>query len=322
MRQLGGNLAAFLALWMAMAWLAESTYALALCLAVPAAGFLVRLFIIQHDCGHRSFLSSRAGNDWLGRALGVLTLTPYEFWRRAHNQHHGNVGDLGRRGLGAIHTLTVAEYVEASAGRRLAYRAYRHPLILVALGGVFQFFVRHRIPARLPAPRARTRNSVLLTDAAVLALWCALAWLIGWRRLLLVQLPILALMAWGGVCLFYVQHQFETTYWTNGEDWDPHVAALRGSSFLALPAWLDWFTGHIGLHHVHHLCPRVPNYRLWECLRDHPELAQVNRLTLTDCARAFRLALWDEDRARLVSFRELPLLAATSPARLPTHGGA
>lgn len=305
-----------------MAWLAEWAYGLALCLAVPAAGFLVRLFIIQHDCGHHSFFASRAGNDWIGRALGVLTLTPYEFWRRAHNVHHGNVGDLGRRGLGAIRTLTVAEYAEASALGRCLYRAYRHPLILVGVGGVFQFFVRHRIPALLPAPRRRTRHSVLGTNLAVLALWSILAWIVGWQRLLLVEIPIVALMAWGGVCLFYVQHQFETTYWKRSEAWDPHVAALRASSFLVLPAWLDWFTGHIGVHHVHHLCPRVPNYRLWECLRDHPELADVNRLTPADCARAFRLALWDEDRGRLVSFRELRSRAAATPRRPPRRAAA
>lgn len=322
LRQLSGNLAAFIALWVAMAWLAESAYAVALCLAAPAAGFLVRLFIIQHDCGHGSFLSSRAGNDWVGRALGVLTLTPYEFWRRAHSQHHGNVGDLGRRGLGAIRTLTAAEYVEASARRRLLYRAYRNPLVLVGVGGVFQFFIRHRIPARLPAPHGRTRSSVLGTNIAILALWSSLAWFVGWRRVLLVQAPILALMAWAGVCLFYVQHQFETTYWKRTDAWDPYVAALRGSSFLVLPAWLDWFTGHIGLHHVHHLCARVPNYRLWECLRDHPELAGINRLTLPECARMFRLALWDEDRGRLVSFRELPFLTGISPTHSPRHGGA
>jgi len=315
--QLLGNLTAFAMLWAAMAWLADSSYPLALCLAVPAAGFLVRLFIIQHDCGHRSFFASRAGNDWVGRALGVLTLTPYEFWRRTHDLHHGNVGDLGRRGLGAIRTLTVTEYARASPLHRLLYRTYRHPLVLVGLGGVFQFLLRHRIPVHLPAPAARARRSVLATDAAIVALWGTLGWLVGFPRLLAVELPIVALMAWAGVCLFYVQHQFERTYWQAGDSWDAHAAALRGSSFLALPAVLDWFTGHIGLHHVHHLCPRVPNYRLWECLRRHPALADVNRITAAECARSFRLALWDERKARLVSFREA--LAQRDRASAPSQ---
>lgn len=302
--QLLGNLTAFATSWAAMAWLADSAYALSLCLAVPAAGFLVRLFIIQHDCGHRSYFASRAGNDWVGRALGVLTLTPHGFWRRTHDLHHGNVGDLGRRGLGAIRTLTVAEYARASTLTRALYRAYRHPLVLVGLGGVFQFLLRHRVPVHLPAPAARARRSILATNAAIAVLWGTVAWLVGWQRLLAVELPIVALMAWAGVCLFYVQHQFEHTYWRDGGSWDPHAAALHGSSFLALPAVLDWFTGHIGLHHVHHLCPRVPNYRLWECLRSHPHLATFNRITVAECARTFRLALWDEQGQRLVSFRE------------------
>jgi omega-6 fatty acid desaturase (delta-12 desaturase) len=299
------TLVPFVALW-ASAWAAVhfGYWELSFLLGVPAAGFLVRLFMIQHDCGHGSFFRNRPANDWVGRFLGVLTLTPYDDWRRAHAIHHANSGHLDRRGVGDINTLTVREFQALAVWGRLRYRLYRHPLVMFGLGAAYQFLLRHRLPT------CSIRGwhgwiSAMATNLAIAVAATALIWFIGLGPFLLVHLPIALLAGSVGVWLFYVQHQFEETFWAHGREWDFHEASLHGSSHYDLPAILRWFTANIGVHHVHHLCSRIPYYRLPQTLQDHPDLRSVSRLTLFQSFRCVRLALWDETRGRLVSFREI-----------------
>jgi omega-6 fatty acid desaturase (delta-12 desaturase) len=292
-------------LWFTM-WLSLGiSYGLCLLLAVPAAGFLVRLFMIQHDCGHGAFFRHRGPNDWVGRAIGVLTLTPYDFWRRTHAMHHATSGNLERRGMGDVDTLTVQEYLSLSGWGRLRYRAYRHPFVLFGIGPAFLFFLQQRLPIGLLRGGWRPWFSAMATNVAIAVAAALMIWLVGVVPFLLVHLPIMLLGASVGVWLFYVQHQFEHTYWTHNEDWNLQDAALRGSSYYDLPGILRWFTANIGVHHAHHLCSRIPFYRLPAALRDYPELAQSGRLTLVQSFSCVRLVLWDETRRRLISFREL-----------------
>ncbi len=277
---------------------------LSLVLAVPAAAFLVRLFMIQHDCGHGAFFRHRLANDWVGRVIGVITLTPYDFWRRTHAAHHASSGSLERRGIGDIDTLTVNEYLTLSFWGRLRYRIYRHPLILFGFGPAYLFFLQHRLPVGLMKGGWRPWLSAMATNAAIGSIASALIWLIGLEPFLLVHLPIALLAASIGVWLFYVQHQFETTYWARDGEWALHEAALRGSSHYDLPHVLRWLTANIGMHHIHHLACCIPYYRLPRALRECPELRQASRLTLLESFGCVRLALWDEGRRRLVSFRE------------------
>ena len=292
------------ALW-ALTWLAlDFGYWISLLLAVPAAGFLVRLFMIQHDCGHGSFFRQRLVNDWVGRAIGVLTLTPYGFWRHTHALHHATSGNLDRRGFGDIDTLTVREYRARSVWGRLCYRLYRHPAVMFGVGPAYLFLLRQRLPFGLMRDGWRPWLSTMATNVAIALVVATLIWLIGIKAFLLVHLPIMLLAASIGVWLFYVQHQFEQTTWDENADWNRHEAALHGSSHYDLPAILRWFTANIGMHHVHHLCSRIPYYRLPRVLRDHPELRDIGRLTLLQSFRCVRLVLWDETERRLVSFRE------------------
>lgn len=295
-----------LALW-ALAWAAYffGLWWLSLVIAVPAAGFLVRLFMIQHDCGHGSFFRHRLANDWVGRVLGVLTMTPYDFWRRTHAIHHATSGHLERRGIGDVDTLTVREYLALSWLGRLRYRAYRHPLVLFGFGPAYLFLVRQRLPFGLMRGAGwQPWISTMATNLAIAAIAAGLIWLIGVWPFLLVHLPIMLLAASIGVWLFYVQHQFEDTYWAHDGEWTYQDAALFGSSHYELPGILRWFTANIGMHHVHHLCARIPYYRLPRALADHPELRGMSRLTIMQSFRCVRLTLWDEARRRLVSFRE------------------
>ena len=295
----------FILLW-TLAWLSLGiSYWLSLAFVVVAAGFLVRLFAIQHDCGHGSFFSRRRVNDWVGRILGVMTFTPYEVWRRDHALHHSASGNLDKRGFGDIDTLTVREYFARSTFGRFRYRLYRSPIVLFLIGPAYQFLVRHRWPlGRLRASRAPWA-SAMATNAAIALVVSVMIWLVGLVPFLLVQLPITVLASSIGVWLFYVQHQFEETTWSEGSAWDLSEAALHGSSHYDLPAILRWFTANLGVHHVHHLCSRIPSYRLPEVLRDHPALASIGRLTLLESLRCIRLSLWDEHEERLVSFREV-----------------
>ena len=303
------------ALWVLM-WLSYSFgyWWLTLLLAVPAAGFLVRLFMIQHDCGHGAFFRRRVVNDWIGRVLGVLTLTPYDFWRRTHAIHHATSGNLERRGIGDIDTLTVREYLALSFWGRLKYRLYRHPVVMFGVGPAYLFILRHRLPIGLMRGGWVPWLSTMGTNFAAAVIVALLIWLIGVGPFLLVHLPIMLLAATMGVWLFYVQHQFEHTMWADDESWDLHEAALHGSSHYVLPAILRWFTANIGIHHVHHLCSRIPFYRLPRVLRDYPELGQIGRLTLRESIKCVRLVLWDEHARQLVSFREMRCMQAAPVA--------
>ena len=294
------------ALWLA-SWFAFSFgYPWAsLLIAIPAAGFLARLFMIQHDCGHGAFFSRRWANDWAGRVISVFTLTPYDLWRRTHAIHHANTGNLGRRGIGDINTLTLSEYCSRSRWGRLAYRIYRHPLVMFGVGPAYLFFLQQRLPVGLMRDGWRPWVSTMATNLAIVLIAATLVWLIGIKAFLLVHVPIVALAATLGVWLFYVQHQFERTAWASEADWNLHDAALYGSSHYDLTAFLRWFTANIGVHHVHHLCSRIPYYRLPQVLRDHPELRDTGRLTLLESFRCVRLALWDETQRRLIAFRDV-----------------
>jgi omega-6 fatty acid desaturase (delta-12 desaturase) len=291
-------------LWVVIWATLDFGYWVSLLLALPAAGFLVRLFMIQHDCGHGSFFRQRPANDWVGRVIGVLTLTPYHFWQRTHALHHASSGNLDRRGYGDIDTLTIREYRARSFWGRLRYRLYRHPAVMFGVGPAYLFLVRQRLPFGLTKGGWRPWFSTMATNLSIALVVAALIWLIGVKAFLLVHLPIMMLAASIGVWLFYVQHQFELTTWDQDADWNLHGAALHGSSHYDLPVILRWFTANIGMHHVHHLCSRIPYYRLPRALRDHPQLREVGRLTLLQSFRCVRLVLWDETERRLVSFRE------------------
>jgi acyl-lipid omega-6 desaturase (Delta-12 desaturase) len=293
-------------LWAAM-W-ASLTYVgfwLALLLAVPAAGFLVRLFMIQHDCGHDAFFRRRVANDWVGRALGVLTLTPYDYWRRRHATHHATSGNLDGRGIGDVATLTVEEYLARGRWGRFGYWLSRHPAVLFGVGPTYIFLLEQRLPIGLMRAGWRPWISTMATNLGILVLAAGLTWLVGIGPFLMVQLPIVLLAATIGVWLFFVQHQFETTHWAPVNEWSHAEAALHGSSHYDLPGVLRWFSANIGVHHVHHLASRIPFYRLPEVLRNHPELRDLGRLTLWQSLACVRLALWDDGRRRLVSFREM-----------------
>ncbi|MGO8914926.1 MAG: fatty acid desaturase [Stellaceae bacterium] len=307
----------FLLLMAALLCGARSHPWLALPLAVPAALLLVRLFIIQHDCGHGSFFASRRANDLLGRALGVLTLTPYAFWRKSHAVHHASSGNLGRRGTGDIDTLTVREYLSRSVWRRLLYRIYRHPAVLFGLGPVYIFVIRNRIPVGRSLRHRKIWGSIVGTDAALAAVVALLLLTVGGRAFLLGYLPVILLAASTGMWLFYIQHQFEHAYWATDRDWDFHAAGLKGSSFYDLPAVLHWLTGYIGFHHIHHLCSKVPNYRLRACFDQNPEFRDARRLTLLGSLKCARLSLWDEERQLLVSFRHAFRRERARAPRLP-----
>jgi acyl-lipid omega-6 desaturase (Delta-12 desaturase) len=276
-----------------------------LLLIVPTAGFLLRLFMIQHDCGHGAFFRSRRSNDWTGRVIGILTLTPYDYWRRTHAEHHASAGNLDRRGIGDIDTLTVREYHALSPWGRLRYRLYRHPFIMFGLGPFYLFFMQYRLPFGLMRAGWQPWVSTMATNAAIASLAAAAISLVGLTTFLLLYVPVTLVAGSLGVWLFYVQHQFENTTWTDGQSWSPQEAALHGSSHYELPGVLRWFTANIGVHHVHHLASRIPFYRLPEVMRDMPELKDVSRLTLAQSLGSVRLVLWDELQRRLISFAEM-----------------
>jgi omega-6 fatty acid desaturase (delta-12 desaturase) len=301
--QIVNSLVPFLALWYLAYRMLAVSYWLTLGAAVLAAGFLVRIFIIFHDCGHGSFFRSRAANDTIGFLTGILTLTPYFDWRHEHNLHHATAGDLDRRGRGDVWTMTVAEYRAASFWQRLGYRLYRNPLVMFGIGPLYVFLLKQRLPR--PGSGTRERMSVHVTNLALAVILAALALTIGLKAVLLVHLPILVISGAAGVWLFYVQHQFEGVYWQRGEQRDYVEVALKGSSLFALPRVLQWFSGNIGFHHIHHLSPRIPNYRLETCYREQPLFQSVDRITLLSSFRTLRLRLYDEASRRLVGFRAL-----------------
>ncbi len=295
----------FAGTWALMYLTHRHAYWLTLLLAVPAAFFLIRLFIIQHDCGHGSFFRSPKLADAVGSLIGVLTLTPYHYWKKTHAIHHATSGNLEHRGFGDIDTLTVEEYYARSRWGRFKYRLYRHPVVMFLVGPQLHFMVVHRIPTIIPRSWGRERWSIVWTDLVLALLIVTAGLLIGFKSLLMIQLPLTLLSCTLGVWLFYVQHQFEPTYWEHDKDWRYAQAALEGSSFYRLPKLLHWATGNIGFHHIHHLNARIPNYRLPEVFREHPELnARVTQLGLWKSLKSATLTLWDEQRRRLVNFRE------------------
>lgn len=295
----------FIALATAMYLSLEYGYWLTLLLAVPTAGCALRFFIIQHDCGHGSFFASRRANDVTGRILSIFTITPYAYWRRLHALHHASSSNLDRRGFGDIDTLTTEEYAALPRLRRIGYRIYRNPLFLLMIGGPIHFLFLQRFPLTLQRPAWEMWSSVMLHNLAMLVFYGVLVVVLGWKHFAIMVMPILVLAAAMGVWLFYVQHQFENTRWENNANWDRHTAALLGSSYYVLPRVLQWFTGNIGLHHIHHLCSHIPNYRLQECLDALPELKTINRLTILESFKSAPLALWDVNRRKLVSFQNL-----------------
>jgi acyl-lipid omega-6 desaturase (Delta-12 desaturase) len=284
--------------------------ALTLGLMILTAGFLVRTFVVFHDCAHGSFLASKRANRYVGRIMGLFVLSPYQRWRHDHAIHHATSGDLERRGVGDVITLTVSEYRGREWRGRLAYRMIRNPLVMFGLGPVIAMVVGPRIATR--AQRPRMRHSVLATDVVLVTITGGLCWLMGWQDFLLVWAPPAMLAGSVGIWLFYVQHQFEDAYWQSADGWDYADAALRGSSYLKLPKVLQFFTGNIGLHHVHHLNARIPNYNLQRAHDENPVFAQVPTLSLWDALRTVRLKLWDEDRRKLVTFAQARVAAAAA----------
>lgn len=299
--QLASTVPPYLALLGLMLWSLQGPYLLTLALAVPAAGLLARCFVLFHDCGHGSLFRSRRANTVAGLALSLLVFEAFHYWRHIHGVHHVSSGRLDRRGTGDFDTWTVREYRAAAPLARLAYRLQREPLVLFGLLPFFKFTLYNRIRTR-PAPQPAWR-SVPLTNAALLGVYGGAAALVGWRELLMVMLPVAWIASFIGLGLFYVQHQFERAYWAQGGQWSWFDAALRGSSHLQLPPLLEWFTAHIGYHHLHHLAPRIPNYRLAECHRREPALRPAVTLTLAGCLRTLSCQLWDEEAGRMVPFR-------------------
>jgi acyl-lipid omega-6 desaturase (Delta-12 desaturase) len=314
------SVVAYIVLMVVMLLTVDSSYLPTLLLSVPAAGFLVRTFIVFHDCGHGSLFASKRANRYLGRALGVLLMQPFTQWRQEHAVHHGTAGDLERRGIGDLPTLTVSEYEARSWLGRLGYRLFRNPLVMFGLGPIFAMMLGPRLVSH--SQRPRFRNSIICTDCALFALAAGLCWLVGWERLLIVWAPSALLAGSIGIWLFYVQHQFEDTYWSHSGEWSYADAALRGSSYLRLPRILQFFTGNIGLHHVHHLNPRVPNYNLQQAHNDNPILQQVPTLSLLDGLRAVRLKLWDEEHQTLVTFTQARHAPRTHTNTIPLRDTA
>ena len=299
--QLINTLVPYALLWVAMAYALTVSYWLVVPLAILAAGFLARIFIIFHDCGHGSFFKSRAANRIVGFITGVLTLTPFHHWRWQHALHHRNSGDLNRRGAGDIWMLTVQEYLESSRWRRVAYRLARNPLVLFVIAPFYVFVIHQRFPVASAPPRER--RSVHWMNLAILVTAAALSAIMGFKAYLLIQLGVSTLAGIAGLWLFYVQHQFEGAYWERGEGWDYTAAALKGSSFYKLPKILQWFSGNIGFHHIHHLSARIPNYNLERCHNADGLFAQVKPVTLLSSLKSLAYRLWDESQGKLVSFR-------------------
>jgi acyl-lipid omega-6 desaturase (Delta-12 desaturase) len=304
-RQLLNTLVPYGALWALMVWMVNSgvSYWLLLPLIALGSGLLLRIFVLFHDCCHCSFFTTRWANRTVGYVMGVLAFTPYDYWRHCHNMHHATAGDLDRRGIGDVWTMTVSEYETAPTWRRVYYRLFRHPIFLFGLGPPVMFLVSHRIPPRKASRRERV--GVLLNDAGLLAIVLAASATIGLPTYLLIQLPMMAIASCFGVWLFFIQHQVEDIYWARHEEWDPLQAAFVGSTYYKLPRVMEWFSASIGLHHIHHLRPRIPNYNLRRCFEELPAMQQVETLTFIPSLKSIALSLWDEENGKLISFGAL-----------------
>lgn len=295
----------FIVIWYLMYLSIDVSYWLTILLALPAAGFVVRIFIIQHDCGHGSFFKSQRANDFWGMAGSIFTLTPYHYWRKKHAIHHASAGKLNQRGIGDIYTMTVDEFLKQSRWGRFKYRLYRNPVVLFVIIPVILFVVLYRLPISDTKDLKSFNASVYFTTLAIILITALLIWLIGWQSFLMVQLPITFIASSTGTWLFYVQHQFEDTYWSEETGWDYTSAAMRGSSYYKLPKVLQWFTGNIGFHHIHHLSPKIPNYMLEKCHKDNPLFQKGVVLTLRTSFKSLFLRLWDENEKKLISFNHL-----------------
>lgn len=301
--QIVNTIGAYVACWVMMFFLMPISWWLALPLAVLNGGLLVRVFIIFHDCGHGSFFKSRRANDILGFITGMLCNTPYHHWKWEHSIHHASSGHLGRRGVGDVWTLTVEEYIASSRWKKFSYRLARNPIVLFVIAPMVLFVIIERFPSSKASPREK--RSVWIMNAAILSLALGLIAIFGFLPWLFIQLTTSLVAYSSGVWLFYVQHQFEDTYWEHGEEWDFTAAALQGSSFYKLPKILQWFSGNIGFHHIHHLSPRIPNYNLERCHRSDPMLAEIEPLTLLRSIKTINYRLWDEDSKKLIGFRQM-----------------
>jgi omega-6 fatty acid desaturase (delta-12 desaturase) len=306
--QLINTFGPYVLLWYAMYRVLEISLWLTVPLAIVSAAFLVRIFIIFHDCAHGSYFRSRRANDIVGFIAGALTFTPYQHWRWEHAIHHSSAGDLDRRGTGDIWTMTVQEYLSASPGRRLTYRLVRNPLVLFVLAPLFVFVVKQRFAS--PNADKRRRRSVWKLNWVLLGIAVLLSWVFGIAPYLLIQSIVMTIAGAVGLWLFYVQHQFEGVYWERGDSWDYTAAALRGSSYYKLPKVLQWLSGNIGFHHIHHLSPRIPNYNLQRCHESDRLFQEVTTVTLTSSLRSLKLRFWDEQRGKLVGFAHLRRIAA------------
>ena len=311
--QLCNTLIPYALLWALSWWCLQISFWLALPVMILNSGFVIRTFIIFHDCGHQSFFRSRRANDFWGRLTGVLTYTPYYYWSASHARHHATSANLDKRGFGDVWMMTVDEYLESSRGMRLKYRLYRHPFVMFLLGPLFIVLMSHRLVR--PGSSSRERNSVWLTNVGIVAVATGLCLLVGWKSFLIIQFLSLFFGLAAGVWLFYVQHQFEGVYWERDDNWDFVTASLEGGSFYKLPKILAWFTGNIGYHHVHHLNARIPNYNLPKCHHQVKGLQIIPPVKLFSSLKSLRFRLWDEKRRVMVSFGDLKQRRETSAAK-------
>lgn len=299
--QLINSVVPFLALWVLMYFSLSISYWLTLALAIPASGFMVRIFIIFHDCGHRSFFKSKRANEITGFFLGLPTFTGYRKWQRSHNTHHATVGNLDKRGVGDVITMTREEFKNAGRGRKLFYRLYRHPILMLGIGGPYIFLLQNRWFSK--HSDRREKMNILFTSFVLAIIITGISLLIGFKSFLLVHMPVLYISTVIGTWLFYVQHQFEGVHWYRNKNWKYNEVALNGSSFYKLPSLIQWFTGNIGFHHVHHLSPMIPNYKLQECHQDNELFSRIKPLSMISSLKSLKLRLWDEKAGKLVSFK-------------------
>src|SRR5262245_11464054 len=308
--QIVNSVIPYIAMWYLMYRSLSVSYWLTLLLAIPAAGFMTRVFIIMHDCGHGSFFKSSRANHIVGTVCGILTHTPYFQWTREHAIHHASSGDLGRRGVGDVSTLTVNEYLALSRWERLKYRLYRHPLVMLGIGPHYIFLLTQRFPGKHSG--RRERNNVYVTNLGLLVLYGFLWWAMGLKALLMISAPLLIIAGAAGVWLFYVQHQYEDTYWRARDEWDYATSALLGSSYYKLTRVAQWFTGNIGFHHIHHLSPKIPNYKLQQCHEENPLFQESTVLGFWKSLKSASLRLWDEEQQQMVGFGHLKTLQTKS----------
>ena len=304
--QVVNSVVPYFVLWVLMVYSLEISYWITLLLSIFAAGFLIRIFIIFHDCGHGSFFKSDRWNKIVGIPLGLLVFTPYHKWHRDHKEHHATVGNLDKRGIGDVYTLTVEEYRGLSKWKRFGYRFYRNPFFLIGIAPLLLFLIQFRLPKSYM--NRREQIYVYLSNLVIAVGIILVIWAIGWKAYLLIQLPIIYIASVHGVWLFYVQHQYESVKWERSEKWDYKTIALQGSSFFKLPRLLQWFTGNIGFHHIHHLSPKIPNYKLEKCHRENFMFQDIKPITFFSSLKSLGLRLWDERRKKLVGFREYKLM--------------